>query len=94
MHIQDWQVLLMTINHLIILECTVLNQEVSEFTQNVGINIYCLASGDEAGFTEDWVQNHVARASQRQLEVHDVPQGAPRTQLQPQDEEESKYCYK
>lgn len=49
-----------------------------------------LASGDEAGFTEDWVQNHAARASQRQLEVHDVPQGAPRTQLQPQDDEESK----
>lgn len=46
---------------------------------------------DDAGFTQDWVDNHEGRASRRQLEVHNVPRGAPRTQLQSQEEEESEH---
>lgn len=45
-------------------------------------------SADEHGFTEEWVRTHASRAAQRQLEVHDNPQGgAPRTRLHQEEEE-------
>ncbi|RZB40588.1 presenilin -like, partial [Asbolus verrucosus] len=44
-------------------------------------------SGEEHGFTQDWVDNHSTRVAQRQLEVHDVPRGAPRTQIHQEEEE-------
>lgn len=43
---------------------------------------------EEHGFTDDWVRNHATRAAQRQIEVHDVPSGQPRTQIHPGEEEE------
>lgn len=46
------------------------------------------SNSEEHGFTQDWVDNHGNRVAQRQLEVHDVPSGAPRTLIHPQDEEE------
>lgn len=50
------------------------------------------SSRDEHGFTEEWVRTHASRATQRQLEVHDVPSGTPRTQLH-QEEEERNVVY-
>lgn len=44
-------------------------------------------SGDEHGFTEEWVRTHGARVAQRQLEVHDNPHGTPRTRLHQEEEE-------
>lgn len=44
-------------------------------------------SGDEHGFTEEWVRTHAARVAQRQLEVHDNPHGTPRTRLHQEEEE-------
>jgi hypothetical protein len=46
------------------------------------------SNSEEHGFTRDWVENHSNRVAQRQLEVHDVPRGTPRTQIH-QEEEES-----
>lgn len=46
-------------------------------------------NSDQHGFTQDWVDNHSSRVGQRQIEVHDVPHGAPRSQIH-QEEEESK----
>lgn len=48
------------------------------------------STSDEHGFTQDWVDNHATRAAQRQLEVHNVPHGPPRTQIH-QEEEESNF---
>lgn len=45
------------------------------------------SSGDEHGFTEEWVRTHASRAAQRQLEVHDNPHGQPRTRLHQEEEE-------
>ncbi|XP_019881318.2 presenilin homolog [Aethina tumida] len=45
-------------------------------------------SSSDHGFTQDWIENHANRVAQRQLEVHDVPSGQPRTQIHQQDEEE------
>lgn len=42
---------------------------------------------EQHGFTEDWVRNHASRAAQRQIEVHDVPSGTPRTQIHQEVEE-------
>ena len=47
------------------------------------------SNSEEHGFTQDWVENHSNRVAQRQIEVHDVPRGAPRTQIH-QEEEESR----
>lgn len=47
-------------------------------------------SADEHGFTEEWVRTHASRVAQRQLEVHDNPQGAPRTRLHQEEEERKK----
>lgn len=48
-------------------------------------------SAEDHGFTEEWVNTHANRVAQRQLEVHDVPSGTPRTQVhnqqQPEEEE-------
>ncbi|EFA07178.2 presenilin homolog [Tribolium castaneum] len=44
-------------------------------------------STEEHGFTQDWVDNHSSRVAQRRLEVHDVPRGAPRTQIHQEEEE-------
>lgn len=44
-------------------------------------------SGDEHGFTEEWVRTHASRVAQRQLEVHDNPHGTPRTRLHQEEEE-------
>lgn len=50
---------------------------------------------EDHGFTQDWVNNHTNRVAQRQLEVHDDPNGQPRTQIHMQEEEEeSKLIYK
>lgn len=49
------------------------------------------SASEDHGFTQDWVDNHVGRVNQRQLEVHDVPSGQPRTQIH-QEEEERKMC--
>lgn len=48
------------------------------------------STNEEHGFTQDWVDNHSTRVAQRQLEVHDVPRGPPRTQIHSQEEEERK----
>lgn len=45
------------------------------------------STGEEHGFTQDWVDNHSRRVAQRQLEVHDVPSGTPRTQIHQEEEE-------
>lgn len=46
-------------------------------------------SSEEHGFTDDWMQNHTARAAQRQIEVHDDgASGRPRTTLHQEVEEE------
>lgn len=45
---------------------------------------------EDHGFTQDWVNNHANRVAQRQLEVHDNPNGQPRTQIHMQEEEERK----
>lgn len=45
---------------------------------------------EDHGFTQDWVDNHTTRVAQRQLEVHDNPNGQPRTQIRMQEEEERK----
>lgn len=46
-------------------------------------------SSAQDGFTEDWVQNHAARAAQRQVEVHDNgAAGRPTTTLHSDTEEE------
>lgn len=42
---------------------------------------------EQHGFTEDWVRNHASRVAQRQIEVHDVPSGTPRTQIHQEVEE-------
>lgn len=47
-------------------------------------------SSDDHGFTEEWVNTHASRAALRQLEVHDIPRGVPRTQVHQQEEEERK----
>ncbi|CAH0551289.1 unnamed protein product [Brassicogethes aeneus] len=44
-------------------------------------------SSSDHGFTQDWIENHAQRVAQRQLEVHDVPSGQPRTQLHQEEEE-------
>ncbi|XP_023021513.1 presenilin [Leptinotarsa decemlineata] len=45
------------------------------------------STSEDHGFTQDWVDNHASRATQRQLEVHDVPSGQPRTQIHQEEEE-------
>jgi presenilin 1 len=45
------------------------------------------SNSEEHGFTRDWVENHSSRVAQRQLEVHDVPRGTPRTQIHQEEEE-------
>lgn len=49
-------------------------------------------SSSDHGFTQDWIENHANRVAQRQLEVHDVPSGQPRTQIHQQDEEERMFA--
>lgn len=45
------------------------------------------STSDDHGFTQDWVDNHANRVAQRQLEVHNVPHGQPRTQIHQEEEE-------
>ncbi|KAG5882736.1 hypothetical protein JTB14_004032 [Gonioctena quinquepunctata] len=45
------------------------------------------STSEDHGFTQDWVDNHSRRVAQRQLEVHDMPSGQPRTQIHQEDEE-------
>ncbi|KAJ8980679.1 hypothetical protein NQ317_013291 [Molorchus minor] len=45
------------------------------------------STSEDHGFTQDWVENHANRVDQRQLEVHNMPSGQPRTQIHQEEEE-------
>lgn len=53
-------------------------------------NVRSSRSSGDHGFTQEWVETHAERFAQRQIEVHDVPAGRPRTQVVAVSEEEER----